>query len=199
MPSNCVHSDFIFPFHVIADNYRISGTQGKRLCTFLHHRGVTTRQSSSKIIYTIILLRSVGLSLFANYRLQFLLDRFGRYLELFVSTDIPSRHAFASQFGLSTFLLGKKSEHKNRVTDTCSHPVLHILLTCSLFLSHFTLPSSINFSSVWCHLLPGNYIKKICTVINCVHSPSGSLSTKGAWWRTHDIYHVYIIALKFKM
>ena len=41
-------------------------------------------------IYTIILLKSVCLSLYVNYRPQFLLDRLGRYLKMFVSTVIPS-------------------------------------------------------------------------------------------------------------
>ena len=42
----------------------------------------------------------ICLSLFAVYRPQFLLDRLGRYLKLFVSTVIPFFHAFKSQFGL---------------------------------------------------------------------------------------------------
>ena len=40
-------------------------------------------------------------SLFANCMTQFLLDRLGIYITLFVSTVIPSSHTFASQFGLA--------------------------------------------------------------------------------------------------
>ena len=52
---------------------------------------------------TIILLKSVCLSLFANYSSQFLLDRLGRFLKLFVSTVIPFSHQFASQSALQMF------------------------------------------------------------------------------------------------
>ena len=62
-------------------------------------------------IYTIILLKYVCLSLFANCRSQFLLDRLGRYLKLFVSTVIPSSHELASQFGPSTFVLAKNTQN----------------------------------------------------------------------------------------
>ena len=43
----------------------------------------------------------ICLSLFANGRSQFLLDRPGRCLKLFVSTEGPSSYEFASQFGLA--------------------------------------------------------------------------------------------------
>ena len=46
---------------------------------------------------------SVCLSQLANCRSQFLLDRLGRCLKLFVSTESTSRHEFASQFGLEFF------------------------------------------------------------------------------------------------
>ena len=60
-------------------------------------------------IYTIILLilKYVCLSVLANCRSQFLLDRLGRCLKLFVSTDSTSCHEFASQFGLEFFLSEK--------------------------------------------------------------------------------------------
>ena len=45
------------------------------------------------------------MSLFANCRSQFLLDRLGRCLKLFVSTVIPSSHEFASQFGLVIIII----------------------------------------------------------------------------------------------
>ena len=48
------------------------------------------------VIYTIILLKSVCLSVLANSRSQFLLDRLGRCLKLFASTEILSYHEFAS-------------------------------------------------------------------------------------------------------
>ena len=50
--------------------------------------------------YTISILKYVCLSQLAYRRSQFLLDRLGRYLKLFVSTDSISSHEFASQFGL---------------------------------------------------------------------------------------------------
>ena len=66
--------------------------------------------------YTIILLRKyVCMSLSANYRSQFLLDRLGRYLKLSILTDIPSSHEFASQFGLAIFLSRRKTPKDYRV------------------------------------------------------------------------------------
>ena len=47
--------------------------------------------------------KSVCLSMLANCRSQFLLDRLGRCLKLFVSTDSTSCHECASQFGLAFF------------------------------------------------------------------------------------------------
>ena len=61
-------------------------------------------------IYIIILLKAVCVSLFANYRLQFLLDRLGRYFKLFVSTVISFSHAFASQFGLANLASSEKPQ-----------------------------------------------------------------------------------------
>ena len=52
------------------------------------------------IIYTIICLKSVCRSTFADCRSQFLLDRLGRCLKLIVSYRGTSSHEFASQFGL---------------------------------------------------------------------------------------------------
>ena len=49
----------------------------------------------------------VSLSLFANGRSQFLLDRLGRCLKLFASSDSTSCHEFASQFGLYLFYTPK--------------------------------------------------------------------------------------------
>ena len=51
----------------------------------------------------------VCLSVLANCRSQFLLDRLGRCLKLFVSTDSTSCHEFASQFNLAIFVYAKKS------------------------------------------------------------------------------------------
>ena len=45
--------------------------------------------------------------MFADCRSQFLLDRLGRCLQLFVSSDSTSSHEFASQFGLAFFLYAK--------------------------------------------------------------------------------------------
>ena len=43
----------------------------------------------------------------ANCRLQFLLDRLGRCLKLFVSTDSTSCHQFVPQFGLECYIREK--------------------------------------------------------------------------------------------
>ena len=61
-------------------------------------------------IYTIILLKSVCLSAFANCRSQFLLDLLGRCLKLSVSAESISCHEFAFQFGLAIFYTRKTSK-----------------------------------------------------------------------------------------
>ena len=62
----------------------------------------------------------VCLSMFANGRSQFLLDRLGRCLKLFVLTDSTSCHEFASQFGLAIFLCEKHPKPRgNRITSAC--------------------------------------------------------------------------------
>ena len=76
---------------------------------FMHDKGVVHRDLKvgafsqfffpSRYIYTIFVLKSIC-SLFANFRSQFLLNRLGRCLKLFVSTVGPSSHEFASQFCL---------------------------------------------------------------------------------------------------
>ena len=54
----------------------------------------------------------VCLSVLANDRSQFLLDRLGRCLKLFVSTDSTSYHEFASQFGLEfEFVYAKNTKN----------------------------------------------------------------------------------------
>ena len=47
----------------------------------------------------------------ANCRSQFLLDRLGRCLKLFVSTETISCHEFASQFGQAIFLYSKNNQN----------------------------------------------------------------------------------------
>ena len=42
--------------------------------------------------------------MFANCRSQLLIDRLGKCLKLFESTDIPSSHAFAFQFRLAKYV-----------------------------------------------------------------------------------------------
>ena len=54
--------------------------------------------------YTIVLLKYVCLSLFANCRTQLMFNHLGRCLELFVSNVIPSSHMVASQFDLAIVL-----------------------------------------------------------------------------------------------
>ena len=62
-------------------------------------------------IYNINNYPYVCPSMFENSRSQFLLDRLGRCLKLFVSTDITSCHEFASQFGLAIFLYAKNTQN----------------------------------------------------------------------------------------
>ena len=66
-------------------------------------------KSISRIFFSINCL-----SLFVNCRSQLLLDRLGRYLKLFVSTDIPFSHEFTSQFGLANLLLAKNTQKLSR-------------------------------------------------------------------------------------
>ena len=69
-------------------------------------------------IYTIICLKSVCRSTFADCRSQFLLDRLGRCLKLIVSYLGTSSPEFASQFGLAFFYTRKTSinYHECRVS-----------------------------------------------------------------------------------
>ena len=67
------------------------------------------------VIYTIIILNYVCLSQLANCRLQFLLDRLGRCLKLFVSTESKSCHEFASQFGLAIFYTRKTPKNYREI------------------------------------------------------------------------------------
>ena len=71
---------------------------------------VYTRDTDS--IYTIILL-------LANGRSQFLLDRLGRCLKLFVSTESTSCHEFASQFGLEFFYKRKTLKTSGKPGHQC--------------------------------------------------------------------------------
>ena len=77
---------------------------------------------TSKLIYTIILLKSVCLSVFANCRSQFLLDRLGKCLYLSVSSDSTSCDEFASQFALA-FLYAKNFHTLSR---RLSRPHIHV-------------------------------------------------------------------------
>ena len=74
------------------------------------HQVIREHHRPGWIIYTIILLKSVCLSMLANCRSQFLLDRLGRCLKLFVSTDSTSSHEFVSQFGLAFFYTRKNTQ-----------------------------------------------------------------------------------------
>ena len=47
----------------------------------------------------------------ANCRSQFLLDRLGRCLKLFVSTGSTSCHELVSQFGLDFFIYAKNTQN----------------------------------------------------------------------------------------
>ena len=59
---------------------------------------------------SLICLKSVCRSTFADCRSQFLLDRLGRCLKLIVSYRGTSSHEFASQFGLEFFYTRKNSQ-----------------------------------------------------------------------------------------
>ena len=61
--------------------------------------------------------------MFANCRSQFLLDRLGRCVKLFVSTDSTSSHELASQFGQEFFYTRKTSK---TIANTASHTRLFI-------------------------------------------------------------------------
>ena len=52
--------------------------------------------------------------LFTVYRPQFLLDRLGRYLKLFVSTVIPFYHTFAFTVPPSKFFIGAKPQKRSQ-------------------------------------------------------------------------------------
>ena len=56
-------------------------------------------------------LKSVCLSQLKNCRSQFLLDRLGRCLKLFISTESTSCHESASQFVLEYFLYSKNTQN----------------------------------------------------------------------------------------
>ena len=51
------------------------------------------------------------MSKLANCRSQFLLDRLGRSLKLFVSSESTSCHKFASQFGLAIFVFAMNAQN----------------------------------------------------------------------------------------
>ena len=57
----------------------------------------------------------VCLSMFANCRSQFLLDRFGRCLFTVRIVDSTSFHEFASQFGLAIFLYAKNIQNQGEI------------------------------------------------------------------------------------
>ena len=84
-------------------------------------------------IYTIILLNSVAVR---KRQLQFLLDRLGICLKLFVSTENTSSHEFASQLGLSpstslSLSLSLSPSPPIYLPTSLSPPALHTL-PCSL-------------------------------------------------------------------
>ena len=64
---------------------------------------------------TIILLKSVAVR---KLKSQFLLDRLGRCLKLFVSTESTYSHELGSQFGLAFFYSRKK--HQKSIAKTGS-------------------------------------------------------------------------------
>ena len=73
--------------------------------TYIKHYMKLTKlhTTGTRIIYTIILLKSVAVRNSCSGRL-------GRCLKLFVSTDSPSCHAFVSQIGLAIFLYAKSTQ-----------------------------------------------------------------------------------------
>ena len=80
---------------------------------------MNSKLSSILCIYTIILIKSVCLSQLTNCRSQFLLDRLGRCLKLFVSTESTSCHEFASQFGLEFVYMRKTLKTSEKPGHQC--------------------------------------------------------------------------------
>ena len=78
-------------------------------------------------IYTIILLKSVCLSVLVNCRSQFLLDHLGRCFKLFISTDSISSHEFASQFGVAFCFYSKTTQKLSRRPTLTQVPVEQVL------------------------------------------------------------------------
>ena len=64
---------------------------------------------------------SACLSVLGNYRSQFLLDRIGRCLKSFLSTDSTFCHEFASQFGLEFF-------YAKNTKNYCEYRVAHAIV-----------------------------------------------------------------------
>ena len=62
----------------------------------------------------------------ANGRSQFLLDRLGRCLKLFVSTASTSCHDFASQFGQYFFFIREHPPPPNTIANTESPRVVYL-------------------------------------------------------------------------
>ena len=83
--------------------------------------------TNSETIYTIILLKSVGVS---NSRSQFLLDLLGRCLKRFVWTEIISCQEFASQFGLTIFLHAKNTQNYREYRVAHANVYLNEAATC---------------------------------------------------------------------
>ena len=67
----------------------------------------------------------VCLSKLANCRSQFLLDRLGRCLKLFVSTESITCHEFASQFVLAIFLCAKNTQNYREYQSPCPNVYLN--------------------------------------------------------------------------
>ena len=105
-----------------ANNYRIQTERPSAIiCYFCKTMHIIEFLCCTQI-YTIICLKSVCRSTFADCRSQFPLDRLGRCLKLIVFYRGTSSHEFASQFGLEVFNTRKNSQTTvGPITDRPRH------------------------------------------------------------------------------
>ena len=76
-------------------------------------------------IYTVYYNSS---SVCLHCRLQFLLDRLGRCLKMFVSTESTSSHEFATQFGLDIFYMGGLREKHPKLSSAITEWPAHLFI-----------------------------------------------------------------------
>ena len=109
--NNCVNNLFHWSFWHLNSRSR----RGKRVWWFCPDTKPRTMWKPKRCV-----------SVLANSRSQFLLDRLGRCLKLFVSTETISCHEFASQFGLAN--LYTRKTHKVSRIPSRPHECLFIII-----------------------------------------------------------------------